>query len=151
MDIVLLSVRLGLAIVFVIAGVAKLADRTGSRHSLQAFGMPERLIPAAALALPVLEITFAPGLLPASTAWLASIGMVALLAGFVAGIAYHLARGRRPDCHCFGQLYSKPIRFETLLRNGFWAALAAVVVNAGPSGTGPSAVAWLFDLRPDTL
>lgn len=151
MDIALLSVRLGLAIVFVIAGVAKLADRTGSRRSLQAFGMPERLIPAAALALPFLEITLALGLLPASTAWLASIGMVALLAGFVAGIAYNLARGRRPDCHCFGQLYSKPIGFETLLRNGFLVALAAVVVNAGPSGTGPSAVAWLFDLRPDTL
>ncbi len=151
MDIVLLSVRLGLAIVFVIAGVAKLADRTGSRHSLQAFGLPERLIPAAALALPVLEITIALGLLPASTAWLASIGVVVLLAGFVAGFAYNLARGRRPDGHCFGQLYSKPIGFETLLRNGLLAALAAVAVNAGPSGTGPSAVAWLFDLRPDTL
>ncbi len=151
MDLVLLSVRLGLAIVFVIAGVAKLVDRPGSRQSLQAFGVPARLIPAGALALPVLEIAFALGLLPASTAWFASLGMLALLVGFIGGIAYNLARGRRPDCHCFGQLYSKPIGNDTLVRNGLLAALAAVVALAGPAGSGPSAVAWLLDLRVDTL
>lgn len=151
MDIVLLSVRLSLAIVFVIAGVAKLVDRPGSRQSLQAFGVPARLIPAGALGLPVLEIAFALGLLPASTAWFASLGMLALLVGFIGGIGYNLARGRRPDCHCFGQLYSKPIGNDTLVRNGLLAALAAVVTLAGPAGSGPSAVAWVLDLRVDTL
>ena len=113
--------------------------------------MPARLIPAGALALPVLEIAFALGLLPTSTAWLASLGMLALLVGFISGIGYNLARGRRPDCHCFGQLYSKPIGFETLLRNGVLAALAAVIALAGPAGSGPSALAWVLDLRLDTL
>lgn len=151
MDIVLLFVRLGLAIVFGIAGVAKLADPPGSRQSLQAFGMPVRVIPAAALALPILEIVLAIGLLPAGTAWFASLGMLTLLAGFIGGIAYNLARGRRPDCHCFGQLYSKPIGIGTLVRNGLLALLSGVIAVAGPTRTGPSAVAWLLELRVDTL
>ncbi len=151
MDIVLLAVRLGLAIVFVVAGVAKLADPSGSRQSLQAFGVPRSLIPSGAVALPILEIVLALGLLPSSTAWFASIGMVGLLASFVGGIAYNLARGRRPDCHCFGQLYSKPIGIGTLVRNGLLVMLAGMVVIAGQTGSGPSAVAWLLGLRPDTL
>lgn len=151
MDIVLLSIRIGLAIVFAVAGAAKLADRAGSRQSLRAFGVPPGLVPAAAVALPILEVVFALGLLPAGTAWFASIGTLALLAGFLGGIAYNLARGRRPDCHCFGQLYSKPIGIGTLGRNGLLALLAGVIVFAGPTGSGPSAVAWLLELRPDTL
>lgn len=151
MDIVLLSVRLGLAVVFVIAGLAKLADQAGSRRSLQGFGVPTRLLRAGGLALPVLEVGLAVGLLPAGTAWHASIGMLALLMGFIGAIGLNLARGRRPDCHCFGQLYTKPVGIGTLVRNGLLAALAGGVASAGQSGSGPSAVAWLLDVRADTL
>ena len=31
-----------------------------------------------------------------------------LLLLFVGGISYNVARGRSPDCHCFGQLHSAP-------------------------------------------
>jgi peroxiredoxin len=47
---------------------------------------------------------------------------------FVAGIGYNLARGRTPDCHCFGQLHSAPAGWSTLIRNLVLAALAGVVV-----------------------
>ena len=39
-----------------------------------------------------------------------------------------MARGNRPDCHCFGQLHSEPIGLSTLLRNGFLAVVAAAVL-----------------------
>lgn len=151
MDIAVLLTRLGLALVFLIAGGAKLADLAGSRRSLQDFGVPTRLTPVMGVALPLLELALAVGLLPAGTAWFAAIGMLALLAAFIAAIAVNLARGQRPDCHCFGQLYSQPIGSDTLIRNGILAALAGALVVAGPSGSGPSAVAWLLELRLEAL
>ena len=41
--------------------------------------------------------------------WLAFAAIVAaLLLAFVGGIAFNMARGNAPDCHCFGQLHSEP-------------------------------------------
>jgi hypothetical protein len=37
---------------------------------------------------------------------------LALLVLFIVAIAVTLARGRKPDCHCFGQLHSKPIGWD---------------------------------------
>src|ERR671933_307156 len=69
-----------------------------------------------------------------------------LLLVFVAGIGYNLARGRTPDCHCFGQLHSAPAGWSTLARNAVLALIAAVVVWHGPTTAGPSAVGWLGTL-----
>src|SRR5918992_5454999 len=66
-----------------------------------------------------------------------------LLMLFVVGIALNLARGRKPDCHCFGQLHSAPAGWNTLARNGVLAAVAGFVLWEGYDGAGPSAVAWL--------
>jgi len=65
-----------------------------------------------------------------------------LLIVFIAAIGVNLARGRRPDCHCFGQIYSKPVGAETLVRNGILAALAGFSVVSGTSNVGASAFAW---------
>jgi len=62
---------------------------------------------------------------------------------FVAGIGINLARGRKPDCHCFGQLHSAPAGWKTLVRNGVLAAVAGFVLWEGYDGAGSSAVAWL--------
>lgn len=43
MDLLLLAARLMLALVFAVAGLAKLADRPGSRQALRDFGLPTRL------------------------------------------------------------------------------------------------------------
>src|SRR6185295_449252 len=56
-----------------------------------------------------------------------------------------LARGREPECHCFGQLQSSPAGRGTLLRNGVLALLAAAVLVAGPEQM-VSPVAWLAGL-----
>jgi peroxiredoxin len=79
------------------------------------------------------------------------LGALTLLLLFVAGIGVNLARGRKPDCHCFGQLHSAPAGWSTLARNGALAALAGLVLWAGYDGVGPSAVSWLGALSAAQL
>ncbi len=65
-----------------------------------------------------------------------------LLAFFIVGVCINLGRGRTPDCHCFGQLYSEPIGWRTLVRNGVLGTIAGFIVWEGWGNPGPSAVAW---------
>ena len=85
------------------------------------------------------------GLVPAVSARWAALGALLLLLLFIAGIGYNLARGRTPDCHCFGQLHSSPAGWPALARNTALAAVAAFVVWLGPGDPGLSALAWLSD------
>jgi thiol-disulfide isomerase/thioredoxin len=146
MDLALLLTRLVLAAVFLVAGVAKLLDRRGSIQAMRDFGLPERLATPAGIALPLAELAVAILLLPTATARWGALGALALLLAFVGGIAWNLARGNQPDCHCFGQLHSAPAGWPTLIRNGVLAAIAAFLLAAGWDDAGPSTVAWLGDL-----
>src|SRR5213078_574628 len=85
------------------------------------------------LLLPLAELAVAIALLLPATAWWGALGALALLLLFVGGIGYNLARGRQPECHCFGQLHSAPAGWPTLIRNLVLAALAGVVVAFGRS------------------
>src|SRR5215213_3856997 len=144
MDAALLIARLVLAGVFTLAGLAKLSDLKGSRQAIIDFGVPSSIAAPLGLVLPVAELSVAATLLPASTAWWGALGALALLSVFVVGITYNLVRGRKPECHCFGQLHSAPAGWETLARNGVLTAVAGLVVWQGWNGNvGPSALAWL--------
>ncbi len=151
MDIVLLIARLLLALVFVVAGLAKLADREGSRQAITNFGVPAALVAPLAILLPLAELAVAAALLPAATAWWGTVGALTLLLLFVIGIGVNLARGRKPECHCFGQLHSAPAGPSTLARNGALAAVAAFVVWQGRDGAGPSALGWMGGLSAAQL
>jgi peroxiredoxin/uncharacterized membrane protein YphA (DoxX/SURF4 family) len=146
MDIALLSLRIVLAVVFLVAGLAKLADLTGSQRALRDFGVPTRLAAPLGLLLLLAELAVAIALLPSAWAWWGAVGALALLLVFVAGISVNLARGRTPDCHCFGQLHSEPIGWSTLVRNGVLAALAAFLVWFGRQSAGPGILDWLAPL-----
>src|SRR5438270_2171850 len=146
MALVLLIVRLLLAVVFLVAGIAKLADLAGSRQALRDFGVPARLADPFGLLLPLAELAVAGALLFPATAWWGALGALVLLLLFVGGIGYNLTRGRQPDCHCFGQLHSAPAGWPTLIRNLVLAALAAVVVVFGWSSSQLSVVDWLAPL-----
>ena len=89
--------------------------------------------------LPLVEAVIAIGLVPASSAVAAAAAALALLATFVVLISVQLARGRRPDCHCFGQLHSAPVGLGTLVRNLVLAGGAVVVIAAGG---GKTMTAW---------
>ena len=121
------------------AAVAKLADRDGARQAAQALGVPLALAPPVAAGLPVAELAVAVALLFRRAAVTGAVGALVLLGFFVAGISVTLARGRRPDCRCFGQLHRTPVTWRTLLRNLALAAGAALVAAEGP---GSSLGAW---------
>ncbi len=146
MDIVLLLARLLLTVVFAIAGLAKLVDRAGSRQALLDFGVPARLITPLPFLLPLVELAVAVALIPSASAWWGALGALALLLLFAAAIGYLLARGRTPDCHCFGQLHSAPVGWSTLVRNLILAAVAGFVVGFGRTTAGASTVEWLGTL-----
>ena len=151
MHIALLIARLLLAGVFIVAGLTKLADRAGSRQAIIDFGLPARLASPLGILLPLAELAAGAALIPASTAWWGALGALALLLAFVAGISYNLARGRKPDCHCFGQLHSAPAGWTTLLRNGALAAVAGFILWEGRDGAGPSALNWMGALASAQL
>ena len=108
MDIVVLFARVVLALVFFVAGAAKLADRAGSRQALIDFGVPARLATPLGRLLPLTELAVTVALIPAATAWWGALSALVVLLVFVAGIALNLARGKKPECRCFGQLHSAP-------------------------------------------
>jgi methylamine dehydrogenase accessory protein MauD len=129
---VLLLGRAVLCAVFLIAGLSKLKDRAGSRQSFVEFGLPRALAGPLGIALPVCELIVAIALLPASFAWIGAIGAIVLLGVFILGIAANLLQGKKPDCHCFGQIHSKPIGWDLVARNAALAGVAGMVVYAGP-------------------
>jgi methylamine dehydrogenase accessory protein MauD len=145
LELVLLLARLALAAVFAAAAVAKLADVRGTRSMLTGFGVPRRSVGTAAIVLPVAELAVAATLLSASLAWEGALAAAALLTGFTVAIAAQLARGRRPDCNCFGSLQAKPIGPLTLLRNGVLLGTAALVAAVGSRDAGPSSIGWLAE------
>ena len=140
MNNALVVARLFLAAVFFLAGVTKLADRPGTRQALADFDVPSRLAEPLVLLLPAAELAVATALLfPTTARWGAAGGLV-LLALFVVGLTRVLLRGEAPDCHCFGQLHSKPASWVTVARNVVLAIPAAYVALAGP---GPSLSSWV--------
>jgi peroxiredoxin len=143
MTLLLGFARLLLCVVFLIAGMAKLADLSGSRAALRAFGVPAVFVSPFGMLLPLAELAVVVALVPTISTWWGTLGALALLLLFVAGIAYNLARGRTPDCHCFGQLHSAPAGWSTLIRNLVLAAIAGFVVVFGRSTPSLGIVDWL--------
>jgi uncharacterized membrane protein YphA (DoxX/SURF4 family)/peroxiredoxin len=145
----LLVARVVLAVVFGSAAAAKLADRPGTRDTLADFGVPARLARVTALLLPVAELAVAAAVLFAPSAEAGATGALVLLIVFSAAIAWNLAAGRTPDCHCFGQLHSSPIGALSLARNAVLGTLSAVILWHGP-GMGLSSLAARVGALPAT-
>lgn len=140
MDGVLLAVRLFLFGVFALAGVGKLLDLEGSKKAVRGFGAPEGLAATLGVLLPIVELTVAGTLLFITTSWSGAIAGLALLAVFIGGMVYQMAKGNAPDCHCFGQIHSEPVSKKSLIRNVVFALLAAVLVATGQERQGTDLV-----------
>src|SRR5439155_4502442 len=146
MDVFLLVARLALALVLAVAAAAKLLDVHGAREGMRAFGAPAGLAPALAVLVPLAELAVALLLVPVSTAAPAAAAGLALLAAFTVLAGANLARGRAPECNCFGVLSRGPVGTRTLVRNGVLMALAAFVTIAGWGGAGDSLPRWVAGL-----
>ncbi|MFL5906595.1 MAG: MauE/DoxX family redox-associated membrane protein [Solirubrobacterales bacterium] len=142
MDSFIIGVQLLLAGLFAFAGVAKLFDLKGSRQAMSDFGVPERMAPAAAVVIPLLEIGTAVALVLAPSARWGGVAALTLLLVFCAGIANAMAHGKDVDCGCFGRVYSAVAGSRTLARNAVLAILAAILVIRGP---GPSIGDWVSE------
>ncbi len=99
--------------------------------------------------LPLLEIAVAVALIPVSLAWYGACGALALLIVFLLAVGIAMARGRKPDCHCFGQLHSEPAGWSTLIRNTLLAGCAGWLVSRRPGQTGPDDWAWFNTLSTE--
>ena len=148
MTALVLVARFALAAVFAVAGAAKLADVAGSRRALMEFGVADRAARPLGVLLPVAELLVALALLAPWTGRVGAAAAAVLLLVFAAGIAWNLARGRAPDCHCFGRLGAKPTSWTTVARNVLLAAVAGFVVIADGDRPGASPLAWLAAFRP---
>jgi len=145
---VLLLARIVLALVFLVAAFATLADAAGSRQALRDFGVPEQLATPFGVVLPASDLAVGVALLLSVSAWWGAIGALVLLLVAVAGISYALSRGRSPDCHCFGQLHSAPVGPSTLIRTLGLAALTGLVIGFGRTSAGLDLWSWLGTLEP---
>src|SRR6266404_5771796 len=128
MLLLIVLVRIALSAVFSLAGITKLMDQPGTREAVKNFGAPDAIAPAVALVLPFIELAIAVGLLFSETTVVSSSAGILLLSLFVVAISVNLARGQTHDCHCFGQLYSRPLGWSTLARNIVFALGAGFVL-----------------------
>jgi hypothetical protein len=142
----LIAARLLLAAVFLLAGTAKFADPLGSFRALRDFGLPTALARPMVVLLPLLELAVAVALIPVSVAWYGACGALGLLIVFLIAVGIAMLRGRKPDCHCFGQLHSEPAGWPTIARNIVLAACAGWLVRSGPVHPGPDLWTWLANL-----
>lgn len=147
MDVLLLLIRLFLAGIFGVAGVAKLMDQPGAEKAVTDFGVPAELAKPATYLLSTAEILLALLLLFTTTSWLGALGALILLLIFIAGMIYQLASGKEADCHCFGQLHSERVSPKSLVRNVLFSALALFLVGQGSGYQGLS----LTDDRMNTM
>jgi thiol-disulfide isomerase/thioredoxin len=108
--------------------------------------VPPRLAGGLAPALAIAELAVAALLIPGSTAVVGAAAALALLLLFSGAIGVSLARGRAPDCHCFGRLHSAPAGRGTLARNGALASLAAFALAGSLADRPEGALDWIGGL-----
>jgi len=147
MDVLLLASRLVLCAVFLVAGVAKLADRVRAREDLCALGVPQALAHPAATALGCAEIVLGAALAFDGVAVPAALGALAILAAGIARGAWSVAGGREEDCGCFGSVRRSPIGARTIARDLLLAGAAVLLVSHGGE-LGVSPAGWIAGLPP---
>ncbi len=131
MEVLLLILRLALAGIFGLAGVAKFLDLKGSEKAFREFGVPAAIALPSSIALSIFEIAIAAMLLFTTTSWVAAVCALFLLVLFIGQMIYQMAKGNAPDCHCFGQVHSEPVSKISVIRNAIFAIPAAVLVARG--------------------
>ncbi len=145
---ILIAARVALAGIFLVAATTKLLDLRGFRSALEGFGVTGAGAAIGAVAIPIAELVAGGLAIAATTARAGAAVAVVVLLTFEVAIALALRRGATPDCHCFGQLHSRPAGGETLARNALFIAVALVVLIAGP---GPDLGPWLQSSRGEEI
>ena len=99
----LLTVRIVLGVIFLYAGVTKIANPLAFADSVATFKLlPPQLLNVVALSLPPLEVLLGLMLVAGVQVRAASLGLVMLSIVFGIALGQALARGLVVDCGCFG-------------------------------------------------
>lgn len=127
--------RILLVALFGLAGIAKLFQQRETRDALSDFGVPAQAVPVGSIALPLWEIATAYGLLARKLRIPSLFSSIMLSCSFIVGIVWNLAKGKRPDCHCFGTLYSDQIGKGAILRNVIIIIMSLYIMSSQVNGT----------------
>lgn len=128
--------RLGLAVVWAWAAIAKLGDADAAVRAVRAYEiLPEALVKPFAWGLPFVELALAVLLVLGVGSRIAGWISAGILVVFMVGIVSVWVRGIQIDCGCFGGGGPADVDGWTyaseLLRDGFFLVLA-LVVALGP-------------------
>lgn len=120
------TASLALAVVFAVAGSAKLRHRSSTARAFAGLGLASPR--ASAVGVPVVELALAAGLVVVP-AW-AGVVALAVLAGFTTFVVQAIRRGDPRRCGCFGAARPAPMGSAEVLRNGLLALAAALAAFA---------------------
>ncbi|MBL7498208.1 DoxX family membrane protein [Frankia sp. CNm7] len=94
--------RLGLGVVWLVAGALKIGDPDGMVRTVRAFRiLPEALVEPVAYAVPFVEIVLGALLVLGLAVRVCALLSALMLAAYIAAIASAAARGLRIECGCF--------------------------------------------------
>jgi uncharacterized membrane protein YphA (DoxX/SURF4 family) len=95
--------RVVVGVVWVAAGVLKLADPAQSVRAVRAYQiLPEAVVPSVGYGLPALEVAVGVLILVGLALRLVAVVSALLLVAFIVGLGSAWARGLRIECGCFG-------------------------------------------------
>ena len=95
--------RLLLAAVLLAAGIAKVLDLDSTVRAVRAYAvLPEPVVPAFAIAVPVLELALGALLVLGLRVRQVALATLAMLLLYVVALGQAWARGLQIDCGCFG-------------------------------------------------
>lgn len=145
LEVLPLAGRVLLGAVLLVAGIAKLRDRSGFAASIRAFGfVPPSLSRPTAAILPVIELGCGVSLLIGFAVPVAAAAATGLLVIFSVGIAGNLRRGRTAPCACFGAGTARRLGPSALVRNLLLlAAGVAVFTGTAAAGSTPNGMDYL--------
>lgn len=127
--------RMLLGAVLLVAGIAKMRDRTGFAASVRAFGLvPRSWSRGVATVLPVVELACGILLLTGFAVRTAAVAATGLLVVFTVGIAANLTRGRTAPCACFGAATARRLGPSALVRNLLILVAGALVLVGTVTG-----------------
>jgi uncharacterized membrane protein YphA (DoxX/SURF4 family) len=136
-----LGARIVLAVTFLVAAVAKLANRQRVVAQMDDIFGP-RAAPTAAVVVPSVEIGLAVALLFATESALPAWIATCVLLVFTAVLIW--AQARRVPCPCFGGGASaRPVGPAAIVRNGVLLGLAVVGSGSIDGATAPATVMWV--------
>jgi len=124
-----LLARLILGSIWLVAAAAKFAQREDAERTVAEFDvLPPRAAALFGRVLPWIEATLSVLLLAGAATVASALASMALLLLFTTAITINLARGRRIECNCFGQIGRSRIGWPTVARNVGLIILAALIV-----------------------